>query len=290
MSNPTTPFGWQMPENTDLVTDLPADFEVFGQAVATDLQYLLGGTTGQVLAKASATDLDFDWVTDATGMTNPMTTTGDSIYSSSGSTPARLGIGSAGQVLTVTSGLPSWTTISSGGMTLISETVASALSSLSFTSLGSYKQLLVEWCGIKHSAQGSDFTIRLNADSTGANYQCQGFNALGTTLGFTAPGNSGAVFSGTDNSPFGLNVEGNQLYQVLNGYFLLDDYTSSTKFKNYRGHHGFYNNTTNVYSAAIYNGFYASASAVTSIDITRLTGSQTFSNITNSTIRLYGIS
>jgi hypothetical protein len=59
MSNPTTPFGWQMPQATDLVTDLPADFEVFGQAVATDLQYLLGGTTGQVLAKASGTDLDF---------------------------------------------------------------------------------------------------------------------------------------------------------------------------------------------------------------------------------------
>jgi hypothetical protein len=67
MSNPTTPFGWQMPENTDLVTDLPADFEVFGQAVATDLQYLLGGTTGQVLAKGSATDLDFDWVAPTAG-------------------------------------------------------------------------------------------------------------------------------------------------------------------------------------------------------------------------------
>jgi hypothetical protein len=75
MSNPTTPFGWQMPEATDLVTDLPADFEVFGQAVATDLQYLLGGTTGQVLAKASGTDLDFVWSADAAGMTNPMTTT-----------------------------------------------------------------------------------------------------------------------------------------------------------------------------------------------------------------------
>jgi hypothetical protein len=43
-------------------------------------------------------------------MTNPMTTTGDVIYSSSGSTPARLGIGTAGQVLTVNSGatVPVW--------------------------------------------------------------------------------------------------------------------------------------------------------------------------------------
>lgn len=51
-----------MPTSTDLVTDLPADFEVFGQAVATSMQYLLGGTTGQVLSKTSATDMAFTWI------------------------------------------------------------------------------------------------------------------------------------------------------------------------------------------------------------------------------------
>ena len=51
-----------MPTATDLVTDLPADFEVFGQAVDTDFQDLLGGTTGQVLSKTSSTDLDFTWI------------------------------------------------------------------------------------------------------------------------------------------------------------------------------------------------------------------------------------
>lgn len=50
---------------------------------------------------------------DTTGMTNPMTTTGDVIYSSPGSTPVRLGIGSTGQVLTVSGGLPSWATAAS---------------------------------------------------------------------------------------------------------------------------------------------------------------------------------
>jgi hypothetical protein len=73
MTNPTSNFGWQMPTSTDLVTDLPADFEVFGQAVDTDFVDLLGGTTGQVLSKTSATDLDFTWVTanpgDITGVT-----------------------------------------------------------------------------------------------------------------------------------------------------------------------------------------------------------------------------
>jgi hypothetical protein len=62
MSNPTSNFGWQMPTSTDLVTDLPADFEVFGQAVDTALADLKGGTTGQVLAKASGTNMDFTWI------------------------------------------------------------------------------------------------------------------------------------------------------------------------------------------------------------------------------------
>ena len=52
-----------MPTSTDLVTDLPADFEVFGQAVDTSLADLKGGTTGQVLSKNSNTDMDFTWVT-----------------------------------------------------------------------------------------------------------------------------------------------------------------------------------------------------------------------------------
>lgn len=62
MSNPTSNFNWQMPTSTDLVTDLPADFEVFGQAVDTSLADLKGGTTGQVLSKNSNTDMDFVWI------------------------------------------------------------------------------------------------------------------------------------------------------------------------------------------------------------------------------------
>jgi hypothetical protein len=53
-------------------------------------------------------------------MTNPMTTTADMIYSSSGSTPARLGIGTVGQVLTVNSGAtaPEWAAPAGGGKVL----------------------------------------------------------------------------------------------------------------------------------------------------------------------------
>jgi len=84
MSNPTTPFNWQMPTNTDLVTDLPADFEVFGQAVASSMADLLGGTTGQILSKATNADMDFTWIAndqgDITGVTatSPLTGGGTS--------------------------------------------------------------------------------------------------------------------------------------------------------------------------------------------------------------------
>jgi hypothetical protein len=75
MTNPTTPFSWQMPTAADLVTDLPADFEVFGQAVATSMADLLGGTTGQILAKNSSTDMDFVWVTNDVGDITAVTAT-----------------------------------------------------------------------------------------------------------------------------------------------------------------------------------------------------------------------
>ena len=67
MTNPTSNFGWQMPTSTDLVTDLPADFEVFGQAVDTSMADLKGGTTGQILSKASNTSMDFTWITNDVG-------------------------------------------------------------------------------------------------------------------------------------------------------------------------------------------------------------------------------
>jgi hypothetical protein len=49
-------------------------------------------------------------------LANVLTTTGDIIYSSSGTTAARLGIGTANQVLAVSAGLiPEWKTIAAGG-------------------------------------------------------------------------------------------------------------------------------------------------------------------------------
>jgi hypothetical protein len=106
MTNPTNPFNWQMPTASDLVTDLPADFEVFGQAVATSMADLLGGTTGQVLSKTSNTDMDFTWVTsdDANAIQNSIVDAkGDLIAATANDTPARLAVGTNGHVLTADS-------------------------------------------------------------------------------------------------------------------------------------------------------------------------------------------
>jgi hypothetical protein len=96
MANPTSNFNWQMPTPTDLVTDLPADFEVFGQAVDTSLADLKGGTSGQVLSKNSNTDMDFVWVTsdDANAIQNAIVDAkGDLIAATAADTPARLAVG-----------------------------------------------------------------------------------------------------------------------------------------------------------------------------------------------------
>jgi hypothetical protein len=138
----TTNFGWETPDDTDLVKDGAAAIRTALGGVDTSFVDLKGGTTGQVLAKASNTDLDYVWSSDATGMANPMTTTGDTIYSSSGSTPARLGIGTAGQVLRVNSGAtaPEWATPASGGKVLQvvqgTITVSTSTTSSSFVDSG----------------------------------------------------------------------------------------------------------------------------------------------------------
>lgn len=59
----TTNFNWETPDDTDLVKDGALAIRTLGSAIDTSLVDLKGGTTGQVLSKASGTDMDFSWTT-----------------------------------------------------------------------------------------------------------------------------------------------------------------------------------------------------------------------------------
>jgi len=143
MATTTPNFGWSVPTSTDLVKDGATAIETLGDSIDASLVDLKGGTTGQVLSKNSNTDMDFIWVTDAGGditgvtagtgisgggtsgtvtVTNSMataiTTAGDLIRGTGSGTFERLGVGSTGQVLTVSGGTPTWATPSGGGKVL----------------------------------------------------------------------------------------------------------------------------------------------------------------------------
>jgi hypothetical protein len=112
-------------------------------------------------------------------MTNPLTTTGDTIYSSSGTTPARLGIGSTGQVLTVAGGVPSWATPASskGSFSLLSTTSLSG-STTTISGLSGYDKMFFVISNLSAAAAGNYLiSVRLNTD-TGANYTFAGAQAL----------------------------------------------------------------------------------------------------------------
>ena len=130
--------------------DLANSAAAFASVSATELGYVDGVTSAiqtQMDAKApSSTAVTLTGTQTLTNktLTNPViasvinntltSTTGDIIYASAANTPARLGIGTTGQVLNVASGLPAWGTASSG-LTLISTTTMSAVSTQAFNSV-----------------------------------------------------------------------------------------------------------------------------------------------------------
>ena len=128
MATTTTNFGWDIPQSTDLVKDGATAIAALGQDIDTAFIDLKGGTTGQILSKASNTDLDYTWITNDVGditavtagtgisgggttgavtITNSMATTidakGDLIAGTGADTFDRLAVGTNGQVLTADS-------------------------------------------------------------------------------------------------------------------------------------------------------------------------------------------
>ena len=121
MATTTPNFGWSVPTSSDLVKNGATAIETLGDSIDASLVDLKGGTTGQVLAKATNTDMDFSWVAqdDSNAIQNAIVDAkGDLIGATANDTPARLAVGTNGQVLTADStaatGL-AWATPSTSG-------------------------------------------------------------------------------------------------------------------------------------------------------------------------------
>jgi hypothetical protein len=259
----TTNYGWTTPDNTALVKDGASAIRTLGSSIDTTLKAQI----------------------DAVIPDNLLTTTGDVIYASAANTPARLGVGTTGQVLTVSGGLPVWATATSGAIVLISETTASALSSLSLSSIPStYKQLILAWSGIYQSNTTTGFQMRFNNVSTSIYHSA--FNgSRGSTYDNSVNSNNRAD-SDVDNASFGFGCA-NLDADASRGYVIIDNYASATRFKTYVMNYSNKGPSGGVTRAG--TGTFGSTTAITSIDIFRGTGAGTFSNQTNTSIRLYGV-
>ena len=74
----TSNFGWTTPADTDLVKDGALAIRTLGNGIDTSFLDLKGGTTGQILSKASNTDLDYTWINNDQGDITGITTGTDS--------------------------------------------------------------------------------------------------------------------------------------------------------------------------------------------------------------------
>lgn len=151
----TTNYSWTTPDDTSLVKDGAAAIRSLGTSIDTTTKAL-----------------------------NPSTTLGDIEYrSSTANTNTRLGIGSTGQVLTVSGGVPAWGAAPSGSLTLAQ--IASATLSgatVTISSLSAYDTLYIQFTNVDMSSV-TGFSVLVNNNTGASNYKWTGFNVSPTTSG-----------------------------------------------------------------------------------------------------------
>lgn len=232
-----------MTKARDIASAAPAPSTVS----ATELGYVDGVTS------AIQTQLD------AKTAKSTLTTTGDIYYASSANTPARLGIGSTGNVLTVASGIPSWAAPAAGGMTLLSTTDLTGGETVTISSINqSYTDLQIEIFNV--NMQYSVTYMAIEPNSTNNITQNQ----------YVANSTAGVDF----NSRLFLNRNGNLVdSQTTNAWTVrISNYASTTGRKPFSVEGAWWNGNTDTWRAIINGGIINTTSAITALKFVNQSG------------------
>jgi len=238
----TTNYSWSTPDDTALVKDGAAAIRTLGSSADTTVKAL-----------------------------NPGTTAGDIDYYTTSTAKARVGIGTAGQLLRVNSGAtaPEWATISTGGLTLISTTTLSGAT----TTLSSIPQTYVSLYLVVTGVTGntSDAQVRILPNNVN---NLTNFNFIEAGV---ANANSNTMLKLSDTNT--LRTNANNAWQVQ-----FHNYTSSTTFKPFSAS-GFFVSSASANTPNLSGGAFRSNTAITSI-VLDYGGTNTFAG---GTVLLYGV-
>jgi hypothetical protein len=204
-----------------------------------------------------------------------LTTTGDTYYASAAATPARLGIGSTGQVMTVAGGVPSWATASSGSMTLLSTTTLSGATTTVSSISQSYKNLYVEINQQTNASNNGVLRIAPNGNTTSVDQMGQYYeNAAGAPVDY--------FYTGT-RLQTALSLNYNFQETRNKSCFTIFDYTSTINPRMISGVFGFYSSSNAATTQSVFAS-YISTSAITSLVFSNQGGDHT-----GGTVKIYGV-
>lgn len=228
----TTNYGWETPDDTDLVKDGAAAIRTLGSSIDTTTKNL-----------------------------NPETTLGDISYrSSTANTNTRLAIGTTGQILTVNGGVPSWATpAAAGGMTQLATGTLSGTTGTNLTSIsGSYKDLILVVRGFDPATDNA-FNFRINNDSTANRYHKDTNNSLSNQ------NYASSIISGA----FNLDSVVNQNLIIVTFYDYANTSTWKWGEFNYVGNNG---TTTANFDSEFSRWYYNQTGAITQLNLAILGG------------------